>query len=114
MTQDTTTERLPAAVSTYLTTPKAELSSMISELFTGDSVVHDEGQTHIGLDAIRTWTDNISAAFSFTRTITSSILTGNAAIVLARLEGDFPGSPVDLHHHFSLAGDKISALTICP
>jgi SnoaL-like protein len=114
MTIETATDRLPTVVNTYLTTPKADLGSLVSQLFTGDAVVHDEGRTHIGLDAIRAWTDGIASAFTFTRTVTGTIVTDNAAIVSARLEGDFPGSPVDLHHHFSLAGNTISALTICP
>ena len=46
--------------------------------------------------------------------ITGITLFDSAAIVQVKLEGNFPGSPVELHHHFSLAGYKIAALTICP
>jgi hypothetical protein len=31
-----------------------------------------------------------------------------------RLEGNFPGNVVDLRYEFTLAGDRISALTIAP
>ncbi|MGP4019293.1 nuclear transport factor 2 family protein [Saccharopolyspora sp. 5N708] len=113
MTNQTAADRLPAAVRTYLATPKDELSPLVEQLFTSDVVVHDDGQTHVGVAAIRAWTEGVAAAFTFTRTITDTTLTGNAAIVLTRVAGDFPGSPVDLHHHFSLADNKISALTIC-
>jgi hypothetical protein len=34
--------------------------------------------------------------------------------VSVNVEGDFPGSPIRLHHHFTLDGDRISALTVCP
>ncbi|MCI2418381.1 nuclear transport factor 2 family protein [Saccharopolyspora sp. K220] len=107
------TNDLPAAVNTYLATSKSDLSPLLGELFTDDAVVHDDGRTYHGLAAIRAWTDSIAAGFNFTRTVTDTTLIGNAAIVLTEVAGDFPGSPVDLHHHFSLAEDKISALTIC-
>ena len=35
-------------------------------------------------------------------------------VVICRLKGDFPGSPVDLRYVFELAGDKISSLEIKP
>ncbi|MDT7622961.1 MAG: hypothetical protein QOF99_3862, partial [Pseudonocardiales bacterium] len=37
-----------------------------------------------------------------------------AAALRVEVAGNFPGSPVVLHQHFSLAGDRIAALTICP
>ncbi len=33
-------------------------------------------------------------------------------VVTAHLEGDFPGSPVDLRYQFTLEGDKIARLEI--
>ena len=109
-----TTEHLAIAVDTYLTTPKDQLGSILEQLFTDDAVVHDDGRTYVGLEAISAWTEGTAAAFSFTRTIIDVTRRADAAIVRARLEGTFPGSPVDLHHHFSLADGRITALTICP
>jgi hypothetical protein len=108
------TTDLPPAVNTYLRTPKDKVGSILGQMFTGDAVVHDEGRTHIGIDAIRTWNDSVAAAFTFTRTVVSAALRDNTAIVQAKLEGDFPGSPVELPHHFSVTDNKICALTICP
>jgi hypothetical protein len=107
------TTELSPAVHTYLTTPKDEIGPILGQLFTDDAVVHDEGRTHSGIDAIRVWNDSVATAFTYTRTVVSATLWPSAAIVAARLEGDFPGSPVRLHHHFSLTDDKICALTIC-
>jgi hypothetical protein len=106
--------RLPFVVSTYLTTPKTELGPMIEGLFTPDAVVRDDGQTHVGADAVRVWAGHVATAPGFTRTVTGSVTAGDAVIVTARLAGDFPGSPVDLHHHFTVTDGRISALTICP
>ncbi|MFC4943937.1 nuclear transport factor 2 family protein [Pseudonocardia sp. GCM10023141] len=105
---------LPVPVTTYLTTPKSEVGPLLDTLFAPDAVVHDEGRNHVGIDAIRAWTDAVVAAFTFTRTVTGSAVVGDATVVDTRLEGDFPGSPVDLHHHFTVSGGRISALTICP
>jgi hypothetical protein len=105
--------QLPAPVATYLTTPKGLLSDELEALFTGDAVVHDDGHTHIGIDAIASWTNEVTSAFTFTRAVISAIVRPNAAIVGVLVKGNFPGSPVELHHHFSLTDDRISALTIC-
>jgi hypothetical protein len=113
MTPDPINE-LPPAVWTYLTTPKDDVGQILDQLFTPDAVVHDEGRSHIGLDAIRRWHEAVASAFAFTSTIISTTVPTNAAVVQVRLDGNFPGSPVELHHHFSLDADKISALTICP
>jgi len=114
VTDGTTTEHLTGAVETYLNTSKDQLGPILANLFTDDAIVHDDGRTYVGIDAISGWTEAVAAAFSYTRTITDVRLRTNAAIVRARLEGNFPGSPIELHHHFSLAGERISALTICP
>lgn len=43
------------------------------------------------------------------------ITTGAATVVQLEIAGDFPGSPVNLHHHhFTVVGDRTAALTICP
>ncbi|MGW5364188.1 nuclear transport factor 2 family protein [Actinopolymorpha pittospori] len=105
---------LPAAVETYLATPKDELGPILGEVFAADAVVHDEGNTHVGIDAIRAWSDAVAAAFSFTREVVSGVVRGGAVVVRVDVRGDFFGSPVELHHHFSIADGKITALTICP
>jgi hypothetical protein len=37
---------------------------------------------------------------------------GDATTVLARLTGDFPGSPVDLNHTFTISRNGIALLEI--
>ena len=116
LTNDLTNDAapLPVAVETYLATPKDELGPILGEVFAADAVVHDEGNTHVGIDAIRAWSDAVAAAFSFTREVVSGVVRGGAVVVRVDVKGDFPGSPVELHHHFSIADGKIMALTICP
>jgi hypothetical protein len=111
---DTSAAALPPAVAAYLAAPKDQVGAILDQVFTSDAVVHDEGRTHVGLDAIRAWNAEVAAAFNFTRTIRNVALPGNAAVVVVKLEGNFPGSPVELYHHFSVVGERISAMTICP
>jgi hypothetical protein len=104
---------LPTAVHTYLATPKDQIGPLLEQLFTADAIVHDDGHTHIGLTAIRDWNNAVTSAFSYTRTVSEVEVRQSAAVTLVRLEGNFPGSPIDLHHHFSLHEGRICALTIC-
>ncbi|MDT4959139.1 MAG: hypothetical protein QOD31_2938 [Pseudonocardiales bacterium] len=111
---DDATAELPTAALTYLATPKDRIGPLLEQLFTADAIVHDDGHTHVGLTAIRNWNNAVTSAFSYTRTISAIEVRHSAAVVIVRLDGNFPGSPVDLHHHFSLHEDKICAMTICP
>ena len=105
---------LSDGIGVYLQTPKQDVGAILDKLFSNDAVVHDEGRTYIGLDAIERWNNTVASAFTFTRQIIESLVIGSGAVVRVRLEGDFPGSPVDLHHHFTMDGDKIGIMTICP
>jgi hypothetical protein len=42
----------------------------------------------------------------------SSTVRDGATIVVGRVAGDFPNSPVELNHIFRLDGDKIASLEI--
>jgi hypothetical protein len=41
-----------------------------------------------------------------------STVRDGATIVVGRVAGDFPGSPIELNHTFRLEGDKIGSLDI--
>ncbi|MCD2105730.1 MAG: nuclear transport factor 2 family protein [Rhodococcus sp. (in: high G+C Gram-positive bacteria)] len=86
----------------------------VRDVFTEDAVVRDDGRTYVGIEEIVAWKSAVSTAFTFTQKIESVNTPGSAVVVSVKVEGDFPGSPVQLHHHFTLDGDRISALTVCP
>ena len=118
MVQEVPIVGLPLAVSAYLTMPSDQMAMLVDDIFTEDAIVplsvHDQGHSYAGLAAIRSWQRDVVAPLTFTRTITAITTRPGAVVVRAQLDGDFPGSPVDLHHHFSLVGDRITVLTICP
>ncbi|MEU7814888.1 nuclear transport factor 2 family protein [Pseudonocardia sp. NPDC049154] len=104
----------PEAVATYLRAKTDTDVGTIVGCFTPDAVVHDEGRDHVGTAEIRAWAEGVAAAYTLTRTVRSVRGVGAATVVAVEIAGDFPGSPVLLHHHFTLADGSLAALTICP
>ncbi|MDT7622222.1 MAG: hypothetical protein QOF99_3123 [Pseudonocardiales bacterium] len=133
---------VPTVISTYLAAKLGSEVDTILDCFTDDALVHDEGQDHLGRVAIRAWLGELASKYTLTYRVlgahrwpatapatpattapaaaptaapaTATTAPTTAAALRVEVTGNFPGSPVVLHHHFSLAGDRIAALTICP
>jgi hypothetical protein len=115
---------VPTVISTYLAAKLGSEVDTILDCFTDDALVHDEGQDHLGRVAIRAWLGELASKYTLTYRVlgahrwpaTAPPTTAPTTSAALRVEvaGNFPGSPVVLHQHFSLAGDRIAALTICP
>jgi hypothetical protein len=115
---------IPAPVADSLKGKVDDHVEAVPKNFADDAVVHDEGENTVGISAIRNWAaerglrsehrSDISTKYRLERTVVESHRIGAAAVVLVRVAGNFPGSPVDLHHHFTVSEDRITALTICP
>jgi hypothetical protein len=105
---------LPPAVAGYLEAKDGNHVEAVLENFADDAIVHDEGKDHVGISAIRDWAAEISTRYRLERSVVETRRFGAAAVVVVRVAGNFPGSPVDLHHHFTVSEDRITALTICP
>ena len=103
---------LPKPIAAYFAAEQAADASAIAQCFTNDGVVRDEGGTFTGRAAIERW--NADARAKYHHTVAPlSVSAGDGAIaVLARVSGDFPGSPVELQHAFTLDGDQIASLEI--
>jgi hypothetical protein len=86
----------------------------VARCFTKQAVVKDEGQTHMGLAAIKAWKTAASARFSYTSEPFAVEQKDDQHIVTSRLTGSFPGSPVDLRFCFRLERGKIAFLEITP
>ena len=73
-----------------------------------------------GHQAIRGWREGPTSKFTYTTTIVGSGPSDRSTdradteVIIARLEGDFPGSPVDLRFRFVLNDDLIASLEIAP
>jgi uncharacterized protein (TIGR02246 family) len=105
---------LPDAIDAYFSTDKTGNAQALSELFTPDATVVDEGNTYQGRDAIRQWMANASTQYTYTVEPFDITEDGQRTIVTSHLVGNFPGSPVDLRYFFVFRGDKIAGLEIVP
>jgi ketosteroid isomerase-like protein len=108
------TIELPGVIAAYFAADKKGNAQAISECFTQDAVVVDEGNTYTGRDAIRQWMANASTQYTYTVEPFSLSDEGGRSVVTSHLVGNFPGSPVDLRYFFVLQGDKIAELEIVP
>lgn len=108
------TLQLPPQIATYFAADKSGDAARISECFTENATVIDEGNTYQGRAAIRQWMANASTQYSYT--VEPFSLTGKdgRTVVTSHLVGNFPGSPVDLRYVFVLEGDLIAGLEIVP
>lgn len=105
---------MPSPVQLYFQSEAFDDTQRMAECFTPDAVVTDERRTHKGRDAIRAWKQQAKATTKYQVTPVSAEPDGDRVLILGRVEGDFPGSPVMLRYVFDLEGDRISALEIRP
>jgi len=103
---------LPKPIAAYFDADTAGDAGALARCFTATGVVRDEGGTFTGTAAIERW--NVDARTKYHHTVVPlSVTEGDGAMtILARVSGDFPGSPVDLEHIFSLDGGQIASLEI--
>jgi hypothetical protein len=110
--EDAMTLAVPKPVAAYLAAEAAKDADAICHCFTEQGIVRDEGREYRGRDAIRQWKAAADAKYTYVLVPLEVRTEGNAVTVRARLSGNFPGSPVDLDHIFSLSNDEISSLEI--
>ena len=104
---------LPKPIATYFTADKGD-GEAVSQCFTENAVVKDEGHTHKGRAAIKKWKMDTSAKYQYTSEPFACEEKDGKIVVGSHLVGNFPGSPVDLRYFFKLEGDKIASLEIIP
>jgi ketosteroid isomerase-like protein len=103
----------PDVIARYLgLAAEGDLDALVG-CFTDDAEVVDEGQTYRGHDEIRRWRETVTSRFTYTVEVVSSEAFGpDNFVVTAQLEGNFPGSPVQLKFRFVLRDGLIAALEI--
>jgi hypothetical protein len=72
--------------------------------FDADATVEDEGHEHHGVDAIRAWRREVPTVNYEVRDIRAD---DGKYVARALIAGDFPGSPVELHFHFTFTDDGL-------
>ena len=104
---------LPKPIAAYFSADKGDAKAL-SECFTENAVVKDEGHTYKGRAAIKEWKTDASAKYQYTCEPIACEEKEGKTVVTSHLVGNFPGSPVDLRFFFKLEGDKIASLEIIP
>ena len=104
---------LPKPIAAYFAADRGD-GEAVSQCFTDNAVVKDEGHTHKGRPAIREWKTDASAKYKYTCEPIACEEKEGKTVVTSHLVGNFPGNPVDLRFFFKLEGDKIASLEIIP
>ena len=113
MKQATKSLNLPRPIAAYFIADEVD-GEAVSQCFTDNAVVKDEGHTHKGRVAIKAWKTDASARYEYTCEPFACEEKDGKTVVTSHLVGNFPGSPVDLRFFFQLEGDKIASLEIIP
>ena len=97
---------LPTILQKYFQAQNAhDLEAMVA-CFAADATVRDESRDIIGADAIRAWKVEISAKYRITIEPLEDRLEAGKTIVVAKVSGTFPGSPVNLTYRFGFSADS--------
>jgi hypothetical protein len=104
---------LPRPLAAYFAADRGD-GEAVSQCFTDNAVVKDEGHTHRGRAAIKAWKTDASAKYEYTSEPFACEEKDGKTVVTSHLVGNFPGSPVDLRFFFKVKGDKIASLEIMP
>ena len=84
----------------------------MARCFAENAVVIDERREHRGPTSHRALEGRGYGEISLHKRPLTVDVSGADVIVIARVTGDFPGSPVELRYRFTLEGDKIARLEI--
>src|SRR4249919_3677339 len=104
--------KLPKPIAEYLAAAEEKNSNKLAECFAENAVVHDEGGTYRGRDAIKAWSEETQGKYKYTMDVLDASVTGNTVRLRTKITGSFSGSPVELDYLFMLANDKIASLKI--
>ncbi len=105
---------IPQAIATYIQATNIRDTDLLLTTLTADAVITDEGHDYHGTDEIKAWKSKSNAQGQFTVEVLDVAEVGNETVATAQVSGNFPGSPVQLHFHFTLKGNKIAAVSILP
>jgi SnoaL-like protein len=105
---------MPEPVAAYFAAESRGDAGALAQCFVGHGVVRDEGGTFRGVAAIERWNAAARKKYQHTVEPLSVFERDGKTVVIGKVSGNFPGSPVNLQHIFGLEGRKIGSLEIRP
>ena len=103
---------LPSPIASFFHAFNAKDTDAFLAPFAPDALVADEGHEYRGTATIKGWFDTVNAKYKPSIEATDLTEVGGEFVVTAQVRGTFPGSPIQLHYHFTLKDDKIAALSV--
>ncbi|MDZ4367874.1 MAG: nuclear transport factor 2 family protein [Afipia sp.] len=103
---------LPAPIARYFAADLDPNAQAMADCFSDRATVRDENNIHTGRDEIRQWKVDYSKKYTAKSTPISVAQDRGRTVVTCHVEGDFPGSPIDLRFFFRLEGENIGELEI--
>lgn len=103
---------LPQPISDFFAADAQMDGSAPIDAFTPGAVVTDEGQAHVGHEAIAGWWRAAKRKYRHVAEPLEMHVRGSVTEVRAMVRGAFPGSPAALTFIFGLDGDLIASLKI--
>lgn len=103
---------MPGIVEAFFDADSRNDADSLSETFSSDAIVEDEGARHQGKEAIRRWWVAAKRAAQFVAEPIETTGDRDTVFVRAKVSGQFPGSPVTLNYSFTIEDGKIARLEI--
>ena len=107
--------KLPKPVETYIRAINARDADAFQSSFAHDAVVKDVGREIRGIAAIKEWANHEIFAVNVTLDVMGAVERDGQTIVTVKIDGTFDRTglpdPLLMDHCFTIAGDKIAALT---
>ncbi len=103
---------LPPAIDLYVKAENSGDVEAMSECFAPDATVRDESRTYKGLAAIKEWKAGTRKKYNHRVAPLEIAQRAGKTVLKAKLNGNFPGSPVTLEFSFVLEDGKIASLEI--
>ena len=103
---------LPKPIAAYFAAENSDDTEALLQCFAEHAVVRDEGQTIEGLAAIKQWHVETKKKYHHTVQPIDAVERAGKTVVIGKVSGNFPNSPVTLDYIFGLEGEKIASLEI--
>jgi hypothetical protein len=98
---------LPDNLLRYFDAQNGHDADRMTACFEPEAEVRDEGHAYVGRDAIRKWKVETIAKYGISIEPLTAAEHGGSLTVIARVTGDFPGSPAELTYDFVLDGSGL-------
>lgn len=101
---------LPQLVAKFVASQNTYDSGAYLTCFTDTAIVHDEGKTYTGKEAIRHWIEEANEKYRAVVKPLQYEESGSNGLLTAEVSGTFPGSPIVLRFHLGMKDGLIDTL----